>query len=241
MIEIGFDDLPKEQYTKPFVFIIESLKNEERCHSLLDGELLYQQLQIAGLNPRYVYVTCLNDFKAALAMFRQSNYRFLHLSLHGSKEFISFEDESSDYLEFSQATAELLRSKRIFASACEVGNANMVNTLSQANHNFHSFLAPVDKLGFSDSVSFWPALYGALYKKITANYDANNGKSYKSLKTSDVKNVVGKLAALFDIRFLFAYFDSKNKSLRFQRNVLSKSRKGLSFENNVWDDIASQK
>jgi hypothetical protein len=65
------------------LFIIESLDRDDE-RSRRDGFIIKQILCLAGLPVKYHYVRSKTELSNALAKFKQSAFRYLHISCHGS-------------------------------------------------------------------------------------------------------------------------------------------------------------
>ena len=129
--------------TVPDVFIIESLPDQDPH----DGKILADMLRLAGKNP--IYYTCKDSdsFTAGLKIFAASQYRFLHLSCHGTADSVKFQSgEILDYMAFSSLFEGIkLNVTRLFFSACELGNQNLSLELFKKNKSLYSFVAPCRK------------------------------------------------------------------------------------------------
>ena len=133
---ITFKNFASEQDVVSEVFIIEALTRDDVRDGMLDGYVLYQQLKMMGGDPRYVRVSSENDFKASLVMFRESNYKFLHISCHGDKEKrqVRIGDTWFGYMRIAIASMQMLKSRRVSFSACELGNEEFCKRLFEKNH-----------------------------------------------------------------------------------------------------------
>jgi hypothetical protein len=74
--------------TKPEAFIIESLTFEDENLQRFEGSFLSQILHLAGKEPKYYYIRTEKELRKILKLFQQSDYRYLHISCHGSKKSI---------------------------------------------------------------------------------------------------------------------------------------------------------
>jgi len=74
----------------PEVFIIESLRQEDHREERLEGNLIAQILRLGGRNPIYNLVESRDQFIEAIEQFGKSQYRYLHLSCHGSVDSFEF-------------------------------------------------------------------------------------------------------------------------------------------------------
>lgn len=163
-ITMQLEDIPDEAKSRAEVFIIESLLEKDVEEKRLDGEILYQQLCLIGQSPRYIRVNDQNEFQAALVIFRQSNYRFLHISCHGSEDSVRLGADRCDYLDFARMTNGMLKSRRVSFSACKLGHPALAKALFQENKGMHSFLAPQGNIKFGTASVFWASFFTLLYE-----------------------------------------------------------------------------
>lgn len=201
---VEFDDLPKEQASKPEVFVIEGLRDEDFRARRADGYILYRQLQLLGKKPRYVVVAGLNEFKAAMVMFRLSNYRMLHVSCHGTCDSVALGGENVDYDTFAEATKSCLKSRRITFSACGLGNRDLAQRLFCLNKGMHSFVAPVERIEFDVASALWVPFYTKFLR------------SGAKLKHTSLEDVLSPLVDYWGVKAFVAFVDTKCKRIRFR-------------------------
>jgi len=66
------------------VFIIESVKPEEKKDNIFEGDIIAQILHLGGyVDYKYYYVKTKDEFEKRIAEFGKSNFKYLHLSCHG--------------------------------------------------------------------------------------------------------------------------------------------------------------
>lgn len=93
---------PPAQITKPETFIIESLNLEDEKRGQFDGRLLYDTLKLQGEKPLYYYFRTVKELEFLAVEFRNSGYRYLHLSCHGGENVIAMTLENINYMKFSE-------------------------------------------------------------------------------------------------------------------------------------------
>ena len=158
----------KTLQTLPDVFIIESL--DKKSNGGVQGCALAHALQAFNCYPRYMDVSSKSEFYEALRGFKNSGYRYLHISCHGD----SLEDglvlRSREKLSFKcliQWIAELhLPLTRLFLSACGAGRKDyLANGLfaNKATRSVHSVLAPMENIDLIEALVFWVSFYGEMY------------------------------------------------------------------------------
>jgi len=69
---------------KPDVFILETLNKADEREKRFEGRALAELLIMSGKNPKYHYFQDVEELPHLAGLFRQSKYRFLHFSSHGS-------------------------------------------------------------------------------------------------------------------------------------------------------------
>lgn len=84
------DRPPPIQYTKAETFILESLSEDDEANSRLDGKVLYEVLRLQGKKPIYYYFRTQTELIRFAEIFRNSGYRYLHLSCHGNETHLQY-------------------------------------------------------------------------------------------------------------------------------------------------------
>lgn len=158
----------KTLQTLPDVFIIESL--DKKSNGDIQGRALAQALEAFGRYPRYVDVSSRREFHRALCDFKDSGYRYLHISCHGD----SFDDglvlRNREILTFNcliDWMSQLhLPLTRLFLSACGAGRRDyLANGLFsyKETRSVHSVLAPMEDIDLTEALVFWVSFYGEMY------------------------------------------------------------------------------
>lgn len=145
--------------TQSEVFIIESLP-DTHPH---EGENLCAILQMMKKTPIYRSVKNADEFEKAIDEYKNSQYRYLHISCHGDKSLICFADKSYvDYLGFGHLFVKdvhPLPMTRIFFSACCLGNPELSKIIMSSNPAIHSIVAPRKRIPFSTALAVWSTFY----------------------------------------------------------------------------------
>lgn len=145
--------------TIPEVFILESLTTDNEDYNQFEGQALCNALRLAGKNPKYYYFQDVEELSALATLFDISNYRYLHVSCHGDIDYIPIGDNILTYDEFFSPFTGKLQSKRLFMSACLLGNSAFVEAAMKANDKIASVVAPTDTIDFAIALAFWTAFY----------------------------------------------------------------------------------
>lgn len=172
------------------VFIIESLtRNDEDLHRQ-EGRKLAQLLRLSGKNPKYYYFQSKSELKHIVELFKLSQYRYLHVSCHGSDTSVETTNDTMPYAEFSQIFKGALKLRRTFFSACELGNELFTTCLAASNKGMHSVVAPAEKINFDHAAAIWAAFYVSVF--------TNNPKA---MTGHDIKKRIELLCKLFPVDF----------------------------------------
>lgn len=140
--------VPEIQNTRPEVFILESLSKQDEKHRRFEGRILSDMLHLCGKNPKYYYFQTAKELPHLVGLFRESQYRYLHISSHASATEIGTTEGSLTYERFARIFEGHLKRRRLFFSACEVGNSDFVNAVSGKNKGMYSVVAPAEAIQF---------------------------------------------------------------------------------------------
>ena len=113
---------PPTQITKPETFILESLSQDDEANERLDGKVLFEVLRLQGKSPIYYYFRTQTELIKFSDIFRDSGYRYLHISCHGDDKHLEFTFGKTDYENFAKIFDKKLNNRRLFISGCNIGN-----------------------------------------------------------------------------------------------------------------------
>lgn len=150
--------------TKANVFIIESLGFDDERHNRFEGKFLSQILHLGGKTSAYFYVQTKGEFEKALRLFGVSEYRYLHLSCHGSSTSISTTLDQISFSQLSKLLRPYLKDKRLFLSACSAVNDNLARCAIPSS-KCRSIIGPTKKILFSDAAIIWASFYHLVFKE----------------------------------------------------------------------------
>ena len=173
--------------TKADVFIIESLEFADEVDNTLEGKFLSHILHLGGKKPKYYYIRTEKELKEVLKIFRQSAYRYLHLSCHGSEKSIFTTLDSISFRKLGQLIRPYLRRKRLFISACSAVNSQLARNIIPSSGCI-SIIGPVTKVGFPDAAIVYASFYHLMFKKRASK-----------MTRSDVMSVLQRVADTFGI------------------------------------------
>ena len=106
---------------RPEMFIIESLYKEDLEEGRLEGDLISKILRMGGRRPEYYFVKSREQLVARFEQFATSQYRYLHLSCHGSANSFHFYFGSMNFEQFTALVRNKLANRRIFVSLLTAG------------------------------------------------------------------------------------------------------------------------
>lgn len=99
----------------------------------------------------------------ALEEFSVSNYRYLHISCHGSKDSISLTLDPLPFEDFVSIIAPYLKGRRLSFSACSVVNPLLADSLMKQS-GCYSIIGPCRKINFDDALLMWASFYHLAFR-----------------------------------------------------------------------------
>lgn len=187
--------LPPIQETFPEVFILESLTVVDERKKRFEGRVLANVLRMCGKSPEYFYFRTEQELGELIIEFRRSGYRFLHLSCHGNDTDIATTYGNVPYARFAEIVAGHLQNRRLFVSACEVGNKLFSDLVTARNRGMYSIASPRVAIPFDKAVALWSSLYVH-----TFSVDA------EFVKAKHIQEALDSLCSLFNIPFMFSVY-----------------------------------
>jgi hypothetical protein len=206
---------PPANMTKPETFILESLSHEDELQTRLDGKVLYDVLKLQGKNPLYYYFRTQRELVEFAKIFRESGYRYLHISCHGNDNLVKYTFGESTYSEFGAIFEKKLHNRRLFVSGCNLGNMNFANAIFNKNGGMYSVTAPIKKVFFDQSISFWAAFYYMMHA-----WDSS------AMKKKRLNLVFNQLSTIFEMP-LAHYFRDMSKGATVVEQIYSAKRINL--------------
>jgi len=191
--------LPPIQKSVAQVFILESLSFEDEEAQRYEGRILCDILRMCGKEPKYFYFRTELELVELVTLFRNSQYRYLHISAHGNATGISTTLGEITYARFAEIFDGHLKNRRLFLSACSVGNDLLATCVQSRNKGMYSIAAPKDDIEFRHAAALWAALYVRMFSL------DNDG-----MKSKEIHAALSKICGLFAIRFFWTWHDAKN-------------------------------
>ena len=197
------------------MFSLESLEREDEKEARLDGKILYDVLKLHGKNPIYYYFRTQRELVEFAKIFRESGYRYLHLSCHGGEDIVQYTFGNSNYKDFAQIFEKKLHNRRLFVSGCNLGNMQFAQEIFSKNGGMYSITAPTKKVYFHQSVSFWSAFYYMMYA-----WDDS------MMKKKRLNQVLTQLTTIFEMP-LAHYFRNTGQGAVVHEQIFSAKRENL--------------
>lgn len=146
------------------VFIIESLTRDDEENNRQEGAVLSHMLRQHGKKPIYCYIRTRKELEEMATEFRKSNYRYLHLSCHGSAQRLELTYDRVPFRDFGSIFGTSLNKKRLFLSACAATTQLLANEVYSKSPEIHSLIGPGDTINFHDAIVMWPTFYHLMFK-----------------------------------------------------------------------------
>lgn len=172
---------------KADVYIIESLKEDDDR----EGEVIYRTLKMAGKDPIYRYIRTVEELDHFVNDFEDSEYRYLHISCHGSRTGISTTLGHIPTQAFADIVGPALDDKRLFLSTCKAATMEMASAIFRAG-KATSVAGPTNSINFDDSVILWSSFYHLMFKT-----------DFKRMKRDHIKENLAKAGLLVDEKINF--------------------------------------
>ncbi len=148
--------------TEKALFIIESLRPEDeavRC----EGRILRRVLRLSGKNAKYIYIRTQQELGLALRQFRDSKFRYLHISCHGDRNAVALTLDTLTFEDLAAEVAPYLAGRRLFFSACGVVNMGLARALLP-DSACHSIIGPRTDINFDDALLMWASFYHLVFR-----------------------------------------------------------------------------
>ena len=140
--------------TLPRLYIIESLDVEEEADKR-EGEIISSVLHMTGHKPVYRYVRTRAELERFVEDFRESRFRWLHLSVHGNHDLICLTLDRMNAEEFAKIVGPALSDeRRLFLSTCRAATPELAAAIFRKGDCL-SVAGPVKTIRFGDSAIFW--------------------------------------------------------------------------------------
>lgn len=184
--------------TEPKVFIIESLKLEDESEDHFEGKIIHKILKLSNVKSKYEYIRTDTEFKHFLKDYNRSQYRYLHISMHGGKQSISTTFNDIDLDNFVLNISQYLDHRRLFLSCCSFATDKLAEKIFNESdcYSIVGFNKPVN---YNDAAIFWATFYHHMF---------NRGKNY--IGYEELMLLLKKLMTIYKLPIVYYQSSSKN-------------------------------
>lgn len=184
--------------TEPKVFIIESLTLQDESENHFEGEIIHKILNLSNVKSRYEYIRTDIEFTHFLKDYERSEYRYLHISMHGDKQLISTTFNNIDLENFVLNISKYLDKRRLFLSCCSFATDKLAEKIF-AESDCYSIVGFNKAVNYNDAAIFWATFYHHMF---------NRGKRY--IKYVELKSLLKKLMTIYKLPIVYYQSSSKN-------------------------------
>lgn len=184
--------------TLPYVFIIESLDFDDEKNQAYEGEIISRILSMSNIEHRYYYIRTKREFEHFIDEFVESNYRYLHISCHGSEDKISTTLDDIYFQDLELILGDKLDRKRLFLSSCLSTNESLAKSILPNSECF-SIIGPNEEINMDDAAIFWSSFYQKMFKD-----------NDRYMQNDKVKEAIKSLKEFFNVPI--RYFASTKKA-----------------------------
>jgi len=189
------------------VFIIESLDFKDEKDQIFEGKFLSQILHFAGKRPLYYYIRTKHELKRILRLFKDSGYRYLHLSCHGNSASIYTTLDRIPFQELGKIMNPYLEDKRLFVSACSVVNEDLARAIIPSS-GCYSIIGPIKDVFFGDAAIVWASFYHLMF-----------GLDDRKMKRSQILPTLRKLVRTFEVSLDY-YSTSEQSATGYKKTTI---------------------
>jgi len=193
--------------SKPEVFIIESLGMDDERQNLFEGRIISQLLHLSNKKSIYYYIRTKAELAIVLDEFKESDYRYLHLSCHGHRRAMHTTIDAISFAELQEMLCPVLDKRRLFLSACSMANKSLAKKILP-NAKCFSIVGPKREIRFNDAAILWASFYHLMFKH-----------NLRVMKHAKVEENVQNVASMFNVSMNY-YHRKKNTKLGFTSKLI---------------------
>jgi len=149
--------------SKPELFIIESLEFDDEKKQLFEGRVISQILHLSDKKSIYYYIRTKAELSKVLDIFKECDYRYLHISSHGSRDAMHTTIDEIPFDDLVKMLRPVLYRRRLFLSACAMTNVNLAKKMMPKSGCF-SMVGPKKAVDFNDAAILWASFYHLMFK-----------------------------------------------------------------------------
>ncbi len=181
----------------------------------MEGKLLSNILELAGLDYKYNYVRTKKELAHFIDDFTESELRFLHLSFHGDEDSIATTLEQVSHEELGEMLEGKLKYRRLFMSACSSVNNSLAEKVMKISRS-NSIIGPSETVDMDEIAIFWASFYHLMFK--------NNPRA---MKKKDIVATLDKLVKLYNLPI--KYYKKSSKLPYYSEERLASSTPSPTF------------
>lgn len=125
--------------------------------------MIFVDSQLKNERTIYYYIRTQDELEKVLDIFWDSNYRYLHLSCHGSPKSLFTTLNNINFKKISELLEPILEDRRLFLSACSMTNDNLAKAVIPSSECY-SILGPAKDIHFNDAAILWASFYHLMFK-----------------------------------------------------------------------------
>jgi hypothetical protein len=192
------------------VFIVESLGFDDEASKRFPGKFLTQILRMEGKKPLYYYIRTKKELEAVMDLFRESDYRYLHMSCHGNSGALSTTLDPIPFDKLGNILNPYLKKKRMFVAACSAVNSNIAKAIIP-HSGCYSVIGPIEDVYFGHAAIVYASFYHLMFEL-----------DRKKMKRTQMLHTLQKLVDTFNVPL--DYFSiSKNSPKGYKRTKIRTS------------------
>jgi hypothetical protein len=183
---------------EPNVFIIESLSFDDEAADRLEGKFISHILKPNEKKSSYYYIRTLAELEVAIDKFRESRFRYLHVSCHGNDNLMATTLETITFKKLGEILRPALNGKRVFLSSCKMANRELAASLIPQS-GCYSVIGPSTSVSFSNAAIMWASFYHLIF-----------GLNEAAIKREGLLTTLRRIAKLFGVPL--NYFSSSKSA-----------------------------
>jgi hypothetical protein len=114
--------------------------------------------------PKYRYFRTEHEFRLIIQDFIESDYRYFHLSCHGSPHSVEFGCKPILFAKLADLFGTSLNNRRLFLSSCSASNQMLADAICQRSPRVFSLIGPAKEIAFADALALCTTFYHLSFK-----------------------------------------------------------------------------
>lgn len=158
---------------------------------------------------RIVFITTVRtkaELEEVVNIFEDSEYRYLHISCHGSKRSMHTTLDEIPFKELGTMLRSVLNGRRLFLTACSMANISLAKEIIPGSRCF-SMIGPKKEVGFNDAAILWSSFYHLMFKS-----------NSKAMKHSQVRENAQRVSSMYHVQL--NYYHKSRRKRGFTSNII---------------------